>query len=308
MNRIHRTLLAASAVFLLTPLFHAQVSASSITRQFDKLRTLPTDQRSVGIIKLAVDIQGLRANKDKVDYADDLAHLVAVGDQGDEARKAVAETLSQALAESPQPSRKDQPAMAYLDLARMVRYENVNVNMNDPLLAQATQILAATDAEIEKADFTLKDLKGKKYTLSELRGKIVLINFWATSCKACQEEMPNLDVIYTHYQSQGLVILSITSEAPFKVARFINSADYHPPVLIDTNGVVANQFHISTGYHPAVQIVAGGKNTKQFQNEETDGVPKSFVFDREGKLAAQSIDECTQRQFFEMLAAAGLHP
>jgi hypothetical protein len=43
-------------------------------------------------------------------------------------------------------------------------------------------------------------------------------------------------------------------------------------------------------------------------SDEVDGVPRTFVFNREGKLAGQAIDQCTQRQFFQMLAAAGLHP
>jgi peroxiredoxin len=170
-----------------------------------------------------------------------------------------------------------------MDLAKFVRYENVTVDLKDPLLAKATQILVANDAEIEKADFTLKDLHGKKYTLSQLRGKIVLVNFWATWCPPCRMEMPDLDAIYTHFQSQGLVVLSISDEDAFKVSSFISRVSYHPPVLIDEGGKVGKQFHI-------------------------DGIPKTFVFDRNGKLVAQSIDMRTQHQFLMMLAKAGLHP
>jgi peroxiredoxin len=173
--------------------------------------------------------------------------------------------------------------MPYTDLAKLARYEQVNVDFKDPLLTKASEILAANDAEIEKVDFTLKDLHGKKVTLSELRGKIVLVNFWATWCPPCRAEMPDLDLIYTHFQSQGLVILSISDEDGFKVNSFISPNGYHPPVLLDTGGKVAKQFHI-------------------------DGIPKTFVFDREGKLVAQSIDMRTQHQFLMMLAKAGLHP
>ena len=95
--------------------------------------------------------------------------------------------------------------------------------------------------------------------------------------------MPDLDAIYTHFQSQGLVILSLTSEEPFKVNSFISNANYHPPVLLDTGGKADKEFHVS-------------------------GIPKSFVFDREGKLVAESIDQRTQHQFLMMLASAGLHP
>ena len=312
MNPIRRTLLAAAAVLLAAPLLHAQVSESAISNQFDKLRSLSVDQRSADTIKLAESIRALPAGPHKVRFADDLAHLVTQGDQGIEALQAVADTLSQALSQSPVKAKKDQPPMQYLDLARLVRYENVTATLNDPLFAKASQVLADNDAEIAKADFTLKDQHGKKYTLSELRGKIVLINFWATSCMSCRQEMPNLDIIYTHYQSQGLVILSITSDNVFKVNNFISSMDYHPPVLNDFGGKVAKQFHIATGYHPPpVQNIATGKGGKPVQideDESADGVPKTFVFNREGKLVAQAIDQCTQRQFFALLAKTDLQP
>jgi len=170
-----------------------------------------------------------------------------------------------------------------MDLAKLARYEQIATDFKDPLLTKADEILAADDADVEKADFTLKDLNGKKVTLSALRGKIVLVNFWATWCPPCRKEMPDLDLIYTHYQAQGLVIVSLTDEDPFKVNSFIGQAGYHPPVLLDSGGKVAKQFHV-------------------------DGLPKTFVFDRDGKLVAQSIDMRTQHQFFVMLAKAGLHP
>ena len=111
----------------------------------------------------------------------------------------------------------------------------------------------------------------------------MLVNFWATWCPPCRKEMPDLDVIYTHFAPQGLVILSLSDEEPFKVANFIGSTGYHPPVLLDTGGKVGKEFHVN-------------------------GIPKSFVFDREGKLVAQSIDMRTQHQFLMMLGEAGLHP
>jgi peroxiredoxin len=95
--------------------------------------------------------------------------------------------------------------------------------------------------------------------------------------------MVDLDLIYTHYQKQGLVILSLTSEKKSTVKDFLASKDYHPPVLLDDGGQVAKAFHV-------------------------DGLPRNFVFDRDGKLVAEAIDMRTQRQFFHMLAKAGLQP
>jgi len=237
----------------------------------------------VATIKLAGDISTLPAGPKKVGFADGLSHLVTEGDQGAKALQAVADTLAQALAESPVPAKTGQPPSPYLDLAKLVRYKNVTVTLTDPLFTQASQILVGYEADVQKADFTLRDMKGKKVTLSELRGKIVMVNFWATWCPPCIKEMPDLDIIYTHFQSQGLVILSVTDDDPNKVSPFIGRMGYHPPVLLDSDSKVRKLFHVN-------------------------GIPKNFVFNREGKLVAQSIDQCTQHQFFEMLAAAGLHP
>jgi peroxiredoxin len=283
MTSFHRTFIAV-AVLLAAPLLNTQASESAIYKQLGNLRSLSAEQRPAATIKLATDINALPAGQSKVKLAYSLANLVTEGDQGADTRQAVADALSQALAQSPVPAQKNGPPPApYMELASLVRYENVAEKLDDPLFAQAGQILAANDEDIQKADFTLKDLHGKKVTLSELKGKIVVVNFWATWCPPCRAEMPNLDVIYTHFQSQGLVVLSITSEDPFKVASILGTWNYHPPVLFDTGGKVAKQFHV-------------------------EGIPRTFVFNREGKMVAQAIDQCTQRQFFDMLAKTDLHP
>jgi thiol-disulfide isomerase/thioredoxin len=273
-----------AAVLLASPALLGQATESSINKQIDGLRAVPDAQRPAVTIQIAKDIRTLPAGLPKLRLADGLIHLVTEGDAGQEALQTVADTLAQALREAPQPPAKDgNPAMPYMDLAKLARYEGITTSFKNPQLTQADAILAANDADIEKADFTLKDLNGKKYTLSQLRGKIVLVNFWATWCPPCRKEMPDLDAIYSHFQSQGLIVLSLTDEEPSKVNTFIGGAGYHPPVLLDTGGKVSKEFHV-------------------------DGLPKTFVFDREGKLVAQSIDMRTQHQFLIMLAKAGLHP
>ena len=247
---------------------------------------MPDAQRPAATAKIAADIRTLPAGLPKLKLADGLDHLATEGDPGHETLNAVAQTLAIALMENPLPAKNDVPPMPYTDVAKLVRYEHVTIDspiLTDPQYLKAVDALVANDAEISKADFTLKDLKGRQWTLSELKGKIVLVNFWATWCPPCRKEMPDLDAIYTHFQSQGLVILSLSDEVPFKVNSFIAPTNYHPPVLLDEGGKVAREFHV-------------------------DGIPKSFVFDRDGKLVAQSIDMRTQHQFLMMLSQAGLHP
>ncbi len=213
----------------------------------------------------------------------DVCHLATEGDAGAEALQAVADTLAKALTETPVPAKGDQPAMPYLDLANLVRYEHVTASVDDPQFAKAGQILAANDADVEKADFTLRDLHNKKVTFSELRGKIVMVNFWATWCPPCRKEMPDLDLLYTHFQNQGLVVLSITDEDGFKVSQFLATSGYHPTVLMDPGGKVHKTFHV-------------------------EGIPRTFLFGRDGKLLAEAIDQRTQRQFLVVLQKTDLHP
>jgi len=265
------------------PAANAQATETSIASQLKNLRSVPDDRRPAATAQLARDIRTLPAGKPKLALADALSHLVTEGDPGQETLQAVGDTLTQALKETPFPSKKDQPSTPYMDLARLVRYEHVTTDLKDPQLDGALAIYSANDSDAAGADFTLKDLKGKEVTLSQLRGKIVLVSFWATWCPPCRKEMADLDAIFTHYQAQGLVILSISSENSSTVNSYVRSIGYRPSVLIDEGAKVAKQFHV-------------------------DGIPRTFVFDREGKLVSQATDMRTQRQFFRMLAGAGLKP
>jgi thiol-disulfide isomerase/thioredoxin len=265
---------------------HAQVTEASLTKQIAGLRAVPDAQRPATMAKIAIDIRGLLAGVSKVRIADALAVLCTEGDPGHTALQAVADTLAQSLRESPQPAQSDgTPARPYTDLAKLVRYEGIETNIVDPMFARASEILATNDADVMdavRADFTLMDTSGRKYKLSALKGRIVLVNFWATWCPPCRREMKDLDAIYTSYRARGLIIVSITNEGPEPVMSYLSSVRYRPPVLIDEDGKVTKQFHV-------------------------DGLPRTFLYDRHGKLAAEAIDMRTRRQFFDMLAHAGLY-
>ena len=286
-----------------SPVLRAQATESSINKQLkalsipaippgapdaSKAGTSPDAQRPAVVLQAAKDINSLPAGPGKVKLSDSLFRAAVAGESGADAMQAVADTLTQTLTQSPQPEKDGVPATLYMDLAKLQHFAGAKTTLKDPELGKASDVLAANDADIAKADFTLKDINGKKTTLSALRGKIVLINFWAMQCVPCKAEMQDLDLIYTHYAQQGLVILSITGDNPFAATSYLNSKGYHPTVLFDDGNKVGKMFHVD-----------------QLHQE---GLPRTFVLDRDGKLVGESIDACTQRQFFFMLSQAGLKP
>jgi peroxiredoxin len=94
-------------------------------------------------------------------------------------------------------------------------------------------------------DFQLPNLDYETISLNELRGKPVVLNFWATWCPACIDEMPYLQEIHEEYSDEGLMLLAIdVGESPSQVEKFLQRNNLSLPVLLDTNGVVAQKYSI----------------------------------------------------------------
>ncbi len=94
--------------------------------------------------------------------------------------------------------------------------------------------LEADDDKRQNANFTLTDLQGKTWTLKDLKGKVVMVNFWATWCPPCQKEMPDLEALYNRFKDQGFVILAhFQDEETPKVAPFIAERKITYPILLD---------------------------------------------------------------------------
>ncbi|MGB9203385.1 MAG: TlpA disulfide reductase family protein [Terriglobales bacterium] len=264
--------------------------------QIHGLRALADDVRAETTKDLALKIRKLSPAENKLRLAVNLAGLSTEGDFGHNTLQEVATTLAETLRERPVPwtESKDsdsagkavrEPAYPYLELATLVRYEHVeptvDLSNDDGQLRAAMAQLETDDRKREHPEFTLKDLSGKTWTFADLRGKVVLVNFWATWCPPCRKEMPDLETLYGRFQSQGLVVLSISDEDAAKVEPFIRERKISFPVLLDPGRKVNDLFVVQ-------------------------GIPKNFVYDRKGKLVAQSIDMRTQKQFLEMLGKAGL--
>jgi peroxiredoxin len=252
-----------------------------IAQQIGTLRSLPDDVRAHTTKQLALEIRGLPAGSHKLTLANGLANLSTEGDFGRDTLQEVTTTLADALREHPVPEEKGQPAAPYMELAELVRYEHMQAASDSPEFSAAMAKLEADDQGRQHANFTLTDLQGKSWTFSELRGKVVLLNFWATWCPPCRKEMPDLEALYNRFKDEGLMVLAISDEDAAKVRPFISERQVTYPILLDPGRKVNDLFQV-------------------------EGIPKTFIYDREGKLVAQSIDMRTRQQFLGMLAQAGL--
>jgi len=115
------------------------------------------------------------------------------------------------------------------------------------------------------ADFVLPGLDGSIRKLSNYRGRVVLVNLWATWCPPCVAEMPLLNLIEREWGPRGVVVLGVAAdEDPVAVRRFVRSSKLAFEVLLDPAGAVGTQYGI-TGY------------------------PETFVVDREGVVVAKFI-------------------
>ena len=111
-------------------------------------------------------------------------------------------------------------------------------------------------------DFSLTDLNDKPQRLSDFRGKVVFLNFWATWCKPCREEMPSMEVLHKNFEKDGLVVLAVSIDrvtTTKDIPPFIKGMNLTFPVLIDS----------------------WGKTDKPYKRM---GVPETFIIDQQGVI------------------------
>ena len=114
-------------------------------------------------------------------------------------------------------------------------------------------------------DFELAGLDGKTLRLAELRGRVVFLNFWATWCPPCREEMPAMQALAGELEKQGLVVLAVNYEESAETAEaYARETGLTLPVLLDGNGAVARRYRVA-------------------------GLPASFFVDRRGALVGSVL-------------------
>jgi peroxiredoxin len=114
-------------------------------------------------------------------------------------------------------------------------------------------------------DFKLKDLEGKELSLSDLKGKKVFLNFWATWCPPCKAEMPEIEKLYQETKNSDLVIVAIEIGEPLDTVKpFIDSNKYNFKVLLDSDQSVSSKYNISA-------------------------IPTSYFIDADGNIVSKSV-------------------
>lgn len=130
-------------------------------------------------------------------------------------------------------------------------------------------------------NFTVKDIDGKDVRLSQYKGKVVLVNFWATWCKPCRVEIPALTSLYRDYKDKGFVVLgiSVDSEVP-AVKPFARVMKMNYPVLIG-----AGHEDLSTAFGPFL------------------GFPTSVLVKRDGAVCVRHVGTLSRAQLEQQIGA-----
>ncbi len=109
-------------------------------------------------------------------------------------------------------------------------------------------------------NFSLKNFQDQSIQLSDYRGKVVLVNIWASFCGPCRQEMPSLNSLYRRYQNKGFVVLGVSEDDHWEdVQEFLKQVPVDFPILRDADYAVANAYH-------------------------TYNIPESFLIDKNGYL------------------------
>lgn len=135
------------------------------------------------------------------------------------------------------------------------------------LAAEPKPALSAVAGKPPAQDFTLRDLDGKTYRLADLRGKVVLLNFWASWCPPCRRELPSLERLWQKLKDRDFLALAVNvGEDGDTVFAFTGQLDTPPsfPILLDKDSAVLDAWPVK-------------------------GLPTTFIIDRDGRVVFRAI-------------------
>ncbi len=134
---------------------------------------------------------------------------------------------------------------------------------------------AAVQLSSNAPDFTLKSLAGANLRLQEQRGQVVLVNFWATWCGPCRQELPHLNRIYDKYKSSGFVLLGVNiDDDPRAATDLAAKLGVKFPVLLDTDKKVSRVYDMSA--MPATLLIDRDGRVRHIHRGYRDGVENTY--------------------------------
>ena len=136
--------------------------------------------------------------------------------------------------------------------------EKVQAKAREQLRQQAQTKSVGTPAP----DFTLLDLENRPLRLSEVKGKVVLLDFWGTWCVPCRAELPNLELLHRDFKDKGLLVLGVDTEEPKDQTAFMEKFGYTFRFLVDPNEKVKNLYAV--GGIPATVLIDKDGNIQMF--------------------------------------------
>ena len=148
------------------------------------------------------------------------------------------------------------------------------------LLGPALAVLAtaAVPAVVPNAiapDFTLRTMDGPNLRLHEQRGRVVMVNFWATWCGPCRQEMPHLSRLHDKYGSAGFVLLGVNVDDDVgKAAALAAKLGVTFPVLLDTDKAVSKRYDMSA--MPATVLIDKDGRVRFLHRGYRDGYEKTY--------------------------------
>jgi len=104
---------------------------------------------------------------------------------------------------------------------------------------------ATATSDQQAADFALKSLEGRNVRLSELRGNVVMVNFWTSRCGVCRQQAEALQALYSRHAQDGLRLLSVNFDSdPQRAREFVAAAGIEFPVLLDERRDVSRMYRV----------------------------------------------------------------
>jgi peroxiredoxin len=144
------------------------------------------------------------------------------------------------------------------------------------LLACAVgDVAAAVQLSSNAPDFTLRSVAGANLRLAEQRGQVVMVNFWATWCGPCRQEMPHLSRLYDKYKSSGFTLLGVNIDDDPRAAEALAAKlGVHFPVLLDTDKRVSKVYDMSA--MPATLLIDRDGRVRHIHRGYRDGVEQTY--------------------------------